>query len=374
MRVLYVNHSCVLKINQTRLTELAKSPDIELALLAPMRWRERDVGKTYIFQYTKESPFRCYPTKACLNFHPILYFYEPFRIRQIIKEFKPDLVHIEQEPFSLSAFQLVRIAKREGMKLVLTTLQNLDRHYPSPLRVIEHYNLQHIDHLIAVTDEIKCLWQKRSAREDISVIPLGYDPAKFHPQSCQALRNSLNLRGFVIGYLGRLIKAKGVITLLQATAKLKREFTLLISGRGPYKKNIIESAKKWGLGNKLVFVEPSHQEVPNYINCMDVLVLPSFTTSRWAEQFGRVLIEAMACGIPVVGSSSGAIPWLIGDAGLIFQERDADSLGHQLERVMNDASLRNRLKNKGRERALVEFTWGKIAQKMHSVYQKCLRE
>ena len=374
MRILYVNHSCVLSINQIRLTELAKFPDTKVALLAPMRWRERDIKKTYTFQYEKENSFKSYPTKAYLNFHPILHFYEPFRTRQIIKEFKPDLIHIEQEPFSLSAFQLVQIGKREGMKLVLTILQNLDKRYPLPLRMIECYNLQHIDHLVAVTDEIKRLWQRRSAREDTSVIPLGYDPAKFHPQSCQALRASLNLKGFVIGYLGRLIEAKGVTTLLQATAKLKREFTLLIGGRGPYKKNIIKLAKRRGLENKLVFVEPSHEEVPDYINCMDVLVLPSFTTSRWTEQFGRVLIEAMACGVPVIGSSSGAIPWVIGDAGLIFQERNPGDLAHQLERVINDTTLRQNLKKKGTERALAKFTWKKIAQKMHTVYEKCLRE
>ncbi len=121
MRVLYINHSCVLRVNQTRLVELAKLPNIEVALLAPTQWRERNIGATYTFQQPKENSFKAYSIKTYLNFHPIFYFYEPFRISQIIKEFKPDLVHIEQEPFSLSAFQLVRAGKRQGVKLVMTT-------------------------------------------------------------------------------------------------------------------------------------------------------------------------------------------------------------------------------------------------------------
>ncbi len=374
MRVLYINHSCVLRVNQTRLVELAKLPNIEVALLAPTQWRERNIGATYTFQQPKENSFKAYSIKTYLNFHPIFYFYEPFRISQIIKEFKPDLVHIEQEPFSLSAFQLVRAGKRQGVKLVMTTYQNLDKKYFPPFSLIESYNLRSINHLIAGTEQIKRLWQRRSGREDISVIPLGYNPAKFHPQRCQTLRNSLNLKSFVIGYLGRLIEAKGLATLLQATAILKEKFTLLIDNQGPFKKRMVELAQTLGLGEKLVFIEPSHEEVPDYINCMDVLVLPSFTTSRWTEQFGRVLIEAMACGVPVIGSSSGAIPWVIGDAGLIFQERNPGDLAHQLERVINDTTLRQNLKKKGTERALAKFTWKKIAQKMHTVYEKCLRE
>ncbi len=115
MRILYVNHSCVLSINQIRLTELAKFPDTKVALLAPMRWRERDIKKTYTFQYEKENSFKSYPTKPYLNFHPILPFYEPFRTRQILKEIKPDLFHIQEEHLRLSALLLVQLGKPTEM-------------------------------------------------------------------------------------------------------------------------------------------------------------------------------------------------------------------------------------------------------------------
>lgn len=371
MRVLYVNHSCVLQINQTRLAKLAELPGIEVAVLAPTWWRERDVDKTYAFEHPGETSYKVYPTKAYLAFHPNLYFYYPPALQKVIEDFKPELIHIEQEPFSLCGFQLVRAGKRRGVKLVMTTLQNLDKRYPLPFRIIERHNLKSIDHLIAGTEQIRRLWQKRAGRDDTLVIPLGYDPAKFHPQDCSLLRARLNLKGFVIGYLGRLIEAKGLATLLQAAAKLNSELSLLVDGRGPYKTTMIELARELELEDNLVFVDPSHDEVPDYINCMDVLVLPSFSTPRWTEQFGRVLVEAMACGVPVIGSSSGAIPGVIGDAGLIFEERNAEYLTCQLKRLMDDTALRHELSRRGIERALTEFTWAKVVQRMYAVYQQC---
>ena len=111
------------------------------------------------------------------------------------------------------------------------------------------------------------------------------------------------------------------------------------------------------------------EEVPAYINCMDTLVLPSRTTAGWVEFFGRVLIEGMACEVPVIGSDSGEIPHVIDDAGLIFHEADADALAERIGQIANNASLRNDLVARGLTR-IEDFTWETIAERTYQVYQE----
>ena len=102
--------------------------------------------------------------------------------------------------------------------------------------------------------------------------------------------------------------------------------------------------------------------MPDFYRSLDLLVLPSRTRPNWKEQFGRVLIEAMACGVPVLGSDSGEIPHVIGDAGIVFPEGDVEMLRCQVQRLMVDRAARNSLAAAGRQRVLDRFTMAEIAR------------
>jgi glycosyltransferase involved in cell wall biosynthesis len=115
------------------------------------------------------------------------------------------------------------------------------------------------------------------------------------------------------------------------------------------------------------------EDVPRYINCMDVLVLPSLTTPGWVEFFGRVLVEAMACQVPVIGSDSGEIPNVISDAGLIFHEGDADDLKDKLLLLAHDEDLQSELAARGEKRALAKYSWEQIAEDTYGVYKSLMR-
>jgi glycosyltransferase involved in cell wall biosynthesis len=109
--------------------------------------------------------------------------------------------------------------------------------------------------------------------------------------------------------------------------------------------------------------------MPEFYNHLNVLVLPSLTRPNWKEQFGRVLIEAMACGVPVLGSTSGEIPHVIGSAGIVLPEGDAQALANHLDALRSDAALQRRLGNAGRERVLAHYTQARIAQATVDVYR-----
>ena len=117
-----------------------------------------------------------------------------------------------------------------------------------------------------------------------------------------------------------------------------------------------------GIGERVDFLgQRASTQMPDVYPTFDVLVLPSLTRPNWKEQFGRVLIEAMACGVPVIGSDSGEIPNVIGDAGLIFPEGDIDALRDSIASLLADPGRRARYAEAGRQRVLAEFTQAQIA-------------
>ena len=180
------------------------------------------------------------------------------------------------------------------------------------------------------------------------------------------LRTRLGLGAFVVGYVGALIEAKGLLDLAQALTQLDGKWSALFVGDGPLRHDLQAFFDRQGLSahTHLVGYVP-HGNVSPYVNCMDVLVLPSRTTPTWKEQFGLVLAEAMLSGVAVVGSDSGAIPEVIGDAGLIFPEGDVSALAACLQRLHDDPALRCELAERGRQRALRRFSTSALADQFH---------
>ena len=146
-----------------------------------------------------------------------------------------------------------------------------------------------------------------------------------------------------IGYVGRLVPEKGVDDLIAAFSKLDRpEVTLSIVGDGPSRRPLEDLADQLGVGARVQFAGAvSHDKVASELQRLDILVLPSRTTSRWIEQFGHVLVEGMAAGTAVVGSDSGAIPDVIGAGGVVFPEGDRDALCSILDELCGPTALQD---------------------------------
>jgi glycosyltransferase involved in cell wall biosynthesis len=143
-------------------------------------------------------------------------------------------------------------------------------------------------------------------------------------------------------------------------------------GRGEYKADLVEIAEELGIAERIVWIdEMLPEKVPEYVNCMDTVVLPSRTAPDWVEFFGRVLIEGMACEVPVIGSDSGEIPHVVGDAGLIFPEGDDEALADRIEQIARNPSFADQLIQRGLER-VKEFTWETIADRTYEAYQEVL--
>jgi glycosyltransferase involved in cell wall biosynthesis len=160
----------------------------------------------------------------------------------------------------------------------------------------------------------------------------------------------------VVGYLGRLVPEKGVRFLMSVLERVRPPWRALLVGGGPLETEVRAWAGRHG--DRVRFVPAvRHDEVPLYLNVMDVLAAPSESAPHWREQLGRMIIEAFACGVTVMGSDSGEIPFTIGDAGIVAGERDDAAWVDALSVLLEDTEKRRHLGAAGRARAVAHFDW-----------------
>lgn len=276
-----------------------------------------------------------------------------------MRQFRPDVIVAEEEPDSIAALHIA-IAQRifaSASKLVLYTWQNQTRELSIIARVVMSMTLAASDAVICANHEAVELLRKRAYLRPAPVIPaIGVDTRLFAPAAAEHRR-------FTVGYVGRLDRAKGLRDLVIACAALKDiDFQLQVVGDGPYRDQLVTDARVAGISDRLTLTPSTPSEdLRNVYTQLSVLVLPSLTTPTWKEQFGRVLTEAMACGVPVIGSSSGAIPEVIGDAGLIFPESDVQALSMILRQLASDRTRLELLSRRGIERVQAHYTQDRIA-------------
>jgi len=178
-----------------------------------------------------------------------------------------------------------------------------------------------------------------------------------------------------IGYVGRLLEEKGLSTLMRAMVRLPDNTKLLCVGDGPWVSTFRQMIAACDLDKRVHHVgRVEDGRVARYMQAMNILVLPSLTTPGWKEQFGRVLPEAMACGAVVVGSSSGAIPEVIGDAGRVFPEGDADALAGVLSDLVARSDLRRQLADRGIRRAHEHYSCEAFAGKLANLFRQAASE
>lgn len=373
MKILMISKAHMVGTYSAKLRELAKL-GVELTVVVPPKWGAE------LLEGVKPDGYELLVTRSrfagsALGRHVHHLHYYPC-ISDIVGREKWDLVHIDEEPFNFVTYHTLKASNRLGRKAIFFTAQNLMKRYPPPFGYFEQWVFKNVSAGIAVSEEALAVMRRRGFSKPACVIPhFGADPAVFLRRDGTALRRRLGIdASFVIGYMGRIIPLKGLDTLIRSLALLPSESVLLLVGSGPDRPRLQQLIDELGLGARVRWAPwVKSTEVPEYMNAFDALTLPSRTTPKGKEQFGRVLVEAMVSETCVVGSDSGEIPNVIGDGGLVFHEGDERGLADQLRRLMVDSSLRESIGRRGRERVLERFSYASIAAKTVSFYRRvCL--
>lgn len=369
MRVLYISKALVVGTYQRKLEEIAKFPDVELRAIVPPFWREGDHRQELEARYT--AGYELAPEHMRWNGHYHLHHYP--NLRRHLREWQPDVVHVDEEPYNFATAHAIWHGRRAGAKTVFFAWQNIYRRYPPPFYLIELYSLVKSHAAQAGTREAQEVLRRKHYSRPSAVLPqFGVDAGLFTPAAENQDRDDV----FTIGYVGRLVPAKGVHILLNAAARLAYPFRIQLVGTGPAEPQLRAQADSLGIQDRVEFLgQVASDAMPARYRAMHVCVLPSLTMPNWKEQFGRVLIEAMACGVPVVGSESGEIPETIGSddserGGKTFPEGNADALAALLAELRADSALRHDLGTQGRARVLGEFTQERIAAKTVLMYRQ----
>ncbi|GIX07448.1 MAG: glycosyl transferase family 1 [Candidatus Poribacteria bacterium] len=383
MHILAISHPAVAPAYRRKfelIARIAREEGIVLRVIVPEAWPEEN---RRVFARCEPLPEWVSPLPIVWEGYYARYFYRGSEWGRIWRSFRPDLVHLEEEPYSLCAGQTWWAIRRwvpEARFLFRTSISRPIRlrwFGRAPARWVQARVFRRADGAFVLSKSAGELLRAQGFRGPTHVLPNGVDTRIFRPlepERTAALREKLGVPEgvFLLGYVGRLIREKGVDFLLQAAAQASGVW-LLVVGDGPLRKELGELAERSKIADRVRFLgaQPPEQ-VAELMNAMDALVLPSRSTPTWVEFFGRVLAEAMACGTPVIGSSCGEIPTTVGDAGLIFPEGDLDALLDCIHRLRGDPHLYALLRLRGLQRVRELYAWEAIARRTVIVYRELL--
>lgn len=369
MRVLWISKASVTASFRKKLILLAQA-GFEIGLVTGASWGtwqfEADPGDQHIqiFQLPQRLSGRN-------HFH----WYRG--MAQVVRAFKPDLLHIDEEHYSVVTTQAARLARRYRIPFVFQTWQNIYKRYPFPFSAMERYVFRHAHGALAGTHEVAGVLRRQGFDKPVWIVPLGVDTDQFFPTDRATARAAWNLnRQWTVGFVGRLVPEKGVDDLAQAMVPLLHahpEWQWVVAGAGPLAEPVQQQIHTQHLDGQLRMIPwLSTTEMTGMMNALDTLVVPSKTTPSWKEQFGRVLIEAMAVGLPIVAYGSGEIPQVVAEAGIVVPEGDIDALRTGIARVHDEPGLRDSLAQRGLVRVHDHFSQARVAALLKDIYNNFL--
>ena len=363
LRVLRVSHSAVVTAWRER-ERLLRSLGADLTLVTAVRWEE---GGSMV-RFSADGDGFAVPVRT-VGRHPNLFLYDPLALWRILGSADWDLIDMHEEPFGLAVAEVLALCRlrRRQIPFVVSSAQNIDKRYPPPFRWFERWSLVKAAGAYTCNTEAGEILQRKGLRPASVLVPLGVDVARFrpvdHPEPSGRLR---------VGFVGRLIPHKGVGVLIDAVAGDER-MSLDVFGAGPESGALAEAVARLGIGSRVTFHgHVEEEDVPGTYRHVDVLAVPSVPMPGWLEQFGRVVVESQASGIPVVASASGALPDVVGEAGLLVPPGDPGALRSALSRLLDEPGLWSRLRERGIAGA-GRYSWESVAEAQMALYRRVAR-
>lgn len=373
LRVLTIGHSYCVALNRALVREVARASDFEVTVGAPSFF-QGDLRPIVMEPEPPGSPLRVVGLRTRFSKHIHIFRYDGPALLRLIRDGDFDIVHAWEEPYIFAGYQIARALKDSPARFCFRTAQSYVKHYPPPFNYFEHTVLARAQGWIAGASLVRDAMLKRGFPADTGrILNLAVDLGQFQPLSSEERANvlgELGLRPPVVGFVGRLTQAKGLEVVMEAMDRVgnSHPWSLLLLGSGEYKDKVEQWAAARGWADRVKVILAKHAEVPPLLGSMDMMIAPSQTMKNWREQFGRMIIEAFACGVPVIGSDSGEIPFVIGGAGRVVAERDVAGWAQAITELLEHPEERRELQAQGLQRARL-YSVKTIAQQYGDYYR-----
>ena len=375
MHLLVVSHPCTTPINQQIYAELEQQTGWKISLIIPDQWKD-EFGNTLEGGIWPGLQASIEKVAVWKNGHIVLHTYKR-NWSSFFKRNQFDAIYVHNEPYAIAAAQICWAnARTLRVPFGFYSAQNILKKYPPPFSWLETMVYRQSAYAFPITEAVEEVLLAKKFRGRSTVCPLPLDPEIYRPRGLEE-DQKLILRAkdeVVIGYVGRIVEPKGLRTLAAALSFLRdMNWKLVVIGKGDFEETFRQLLTEARVVDRAVFLGfVPHVETPRYLSAFDLLVVPSETQPNWKEQFGRVITEAMACGTPVIGSSSGEIPNLIrkSDGGSIFPEKNPSEFAKCLQQIITDKELRKKLGENGRKWAESEVSNSAVAKNMAAALEE----
>lgn len=371
IKLLSVGHSYVVALNRSLMRELNRRGRIEVTVASP-RFFAGDLRPIDLEAEPTGSHLEVIPLDCYLSRHIHVFIYHPRQLKKLLQSRQWDYGYLWEEPYIYSGYQLGKAFRHEHVPYSLFTNQNIFKKYPWPFSYFEKQTLHHCDSLWGCGPQILETFRQKDFRGNAEILPYFVNTDRFRPLDAETKKQHRQKFGLqnvkTVGFMGRLTEEKGLRIFLNAVEQLpaQQAWQVLILGDGPLREEIQKWVVQKKMQNRFFLKLMKHEEIPQILPTMDLLLCPSQTMPFWREQFGRMIIEGFACGVPVMASDSGEIPFVVGEAGIVLPEKD-QALWTQtlLQTLFSDEKLQA-LRQRGFQRAQM-FSINSVAQKIEEM-------
>ncbi len=365
MKILVVSHSYIVSENQKNITELSKHVNVQVVV--------PQYVDDVIQKKINAEPSPKIAIYKRLSLWGSQYFLLTWDMG--MRHFAPDIVHIEYDPWSIIFWQTILYKCLYARKafIICTVKNNTYRVYPGFRGWLKfkmaRFFIRRVHHFIAINKGVENIYHSifhvPLSRIDI-LQHLGVDTKTFKPRKQNSSRDKIT-----IGYCGRFDYEKGIWDLLEAAKNCYQHNDLCVKllGHGELKEQLLQKQYEW-----LDVLSPvPHKKVAEFMNDIDIFVMPSLISKDHEEHDAHALLEALACGVPSVGSDSGIITEVLeNNGGLIFEAGNVNDLQEKLMWLINDELLRETLSKNAMRTVNQQFSIERIADKKVSIYRKII--
>ena len=350
MRLICFGQSYCIPINRSIERWVSSRMSWDITCVGPSSW-PGDLRPLTFEGEEKKERLQAVGVPVSFPFKVQIFNYQKSAVARLLQE-GWDGAYLWQEPYCRATLILTRHLRSLKIPYVFFTNQNITKKYPWPFSSWEREVVKNANGWIACGKTIFDAQTQRGFYKNGIILPFAVNTELFMPaaqKDKEKLWKSWGVCGPVIGYVGRLTPEKGIRTILKILETLNPACWggMVFFGSGPLEHEIKNWALIHGWQDKVVVRLVKHSAMPLELPGLDVLIAPSQTTTTWREQFGRMLIEAMASGVPVISSDSGEIPHTVGNAGLIIPESDVAGFAKAVANILESSQLQDDLRGKG---------------------------